>query len=164
MQQQVNTWHTCLLHVMWQARCGHGNLVLLELWWQQEAVILCRHIVMVVILVDSYVVMVSGDRTTSSTDGSGCCTYQQYLHITRLLWPHVACYVKCKRQVCHVFTCCCIATETYGIVLLQIGYQCLQHVGGFHGRLPLRITAVFHESRETLLNAFLNSVLSVCCG
>jgi hypothetical protein len=26
--------------------------------------------------------------------------------------------------------------ETCGIVLLQVGYQCSQHVGGFHGRLP----------------------------
>jgi hypothetical protein len=25
--KQVNTWHTCLLHVTWQARCGHDNHV-----------------------------------------------------------------------------------------------------------------------------------------
>jgi hypothetical protein len=35
-----------------------------------------------------------------------------------------------------VFTCCCIATETCGIVLLRVGYQFSQHVGGFLGRLP----------------------------
>jgi hypothetical protein len=27
VQQQVNTWHTCLLHVTWQARRGHDNHV-----------------------------------------------------------------------------------------------------------------------------------------
>jgi hypothetical protein len=25
IQQQVNTWHTCLLHVTWQARCGNDK-------------------------------------------------------------------------------------------------------------------------------------------
>jgi hypothetical protein len=35
-----------------------------------------------------------------------------------------------------MFACCCIATETCGIVLLRVGYQCSQHVRGFHGRLP----------------------------
>jgi hypothetical protein len=26
--------------------------------------------------------------------------------------------------------------DTCGLVLLRVGYQCLQHVGGFHVRLP----------------------------
>jgi hypothetical protein len=32
-----------------------------------------------------------------------------------------------------------VPTETCGIVLLRVGYQCSQHVGGFHGRLPHQI-------------------------
>jgi hypothetical protein len=49
--------------------------------------------------------------------------------------------VTCKKQVCHVFTCCCITTETCGIVLLRVAYQCSQHVGGFHRRLPQVLSA-----------------------
>jgi hypothetical protein len=52
---------------------------------------------------------------------------------------YLVCFVTCKRQVCLVFTCCCIATETCEIVLLRVSYWCLQHVGGFHGRLPHHI-------------------------
>jgi hypothetical protein len=34
------------------------------------------------------------------------------VQVTWLPWPYLACYVTCKRQVCHVFTCCYITTET----------------------------------------------------
>jgi hypothetical protein len=53
-----------------------------------------------------------------------------------ITWPHLACHVTCKRQVCYMFTCCCIATETCGRVLFWVGYQYSQLVGGFHGMLP----------------------------
>jgi hypothetical protein len=56
--------------------------------------------------------------------------------LQRLPRPYLPRFVTCKRQVYLVFTCCCIATETCGIVLLRIGYRCSQHVGGFHERLP----------------------------
>jgi hypothetical protein len=35
-----------------------------------------------------------------------------------------------------LWECCCIATDTCRLVLLRIGYRCLQPVGGFDGRLP----------------------------
>jgi hypothetical protein len=56
--------------------------------------------------------------------------------LTWIPWPYLACFVSYKRQVCHVFTCFSIASETCGTVLLRVGYQCSQHVGGFHRRLP----------------------------
>jgi hypothetical protein len=66
-------------------------------------------------------------------------------------WPHLARHVTCKRQVCHVFTCCCIATETCGIVLLRVGYQCSQHLGGSHGRLPHLFLKSYLHSRHFLV-------------
>jgi hypothetical protein len=78
----------------------------------------------------------SADRSASSYVVSGWCRNSPRRVIWLLAISHVflrnlwrvsdyrgritpACYVACKRQVCHVFTCFDKATETCGIVLLR---------------------------------------------